>query len=207
MQPWIRPTLAALVLSACSPSDPGGEDNLYVLDCDTEETEVAWDAALDDGTTPLDRLAALGSPVSVSGSWADGRSLAGSFTADASETAPVVTRVVGGVDAAQCDDSLRLPVRLTLTDGDAMLVEANADIFTSPDVAGPLTVAAQLDDQPAWGLDAALEPGELLNGIYLEATTGEATFEGRIFALAEGDDGEVAWQRQVDIVSWSAVTR
>jgi hypothetical protein len=199
--------LALVALFACTEGEPNIEDNLYVLDCQTETTTLGWDDPLDDGSTPSDRLAAIRAATPVAGDWADGSAFIGTFAAEPAAAEPSLTRVVGGVDAAQCDDELDLPVTVTLTDDAATLLATEAVALTTPDAPGPLAVSAELDDQPAWGLDQALEPGEQLDGIFLQATVGEAPLEGRIFALAEGDDGEVAWQRQVDVLSWAAVTR
>jgi hypothetical protein len=196
--------LALIALFACTEGEPAIEDNLYVLDCQTETTPLGWDDPLTDGSTPRDRLAAMGAATPVAGAWADASAFSGTFSVEPAADAPTITRVVGGVDAAQCDDELDLPVAVTLADDAAPLLATPAVATSTPDAPGPLTLGAELDDQAAWNLDEALEPGEQLNGIYLQATAGEAPLEGRIFALAEGDDGEVAWQRQVDILSFAA---
>jgi hypothetical protein len=201
------PVLPLSALLACAEGQPTDEDNLYMIDCQTETTAIGWGEALADGTTPLDRLDAIRGAAPIAGSWADGAAFTGTFAAAPGAADPTITRVVGGVDAARCDDVLELPVDVTLADEATPLLDAPAVASTTPDAPGPLTVGAELADQPEWGLGEALEPGEELNGIYLDATTGDASLEGRIFALAEGDNGEVAWQRQVDILSFAALTR
>lgn len=192
-----RTLIAAFLLTGCMAAD--GENDMFLIDCAYQTTPIGWDEALPDGTTPRERLDGLPGGHALG---EDGTSFDGSLSVSADAASPAVDRA-SGVEGELCAPQLRLPVTVQLVEDAVVLADALGEAMTHPDTPSPITFDAAIPDHARFGLDAALEPGEAADGVFLHLDGAGGATHGRVHALVSGDDAEVAWQRDVTLIALS----
>ena len=185
------------ILTACQTGE--GADDLLLIDCAFVTEPIDWAEALPDGTTPSQRLDAVAVGAATG---ADGAAFVGTLSLTAEAASPEIDRS-DAADLSVCAPRLRIPVRAALAEADVVLADVVGELITDPDLPAPATFDAAIADQPRFGLQAALEDGEAVNGVYLHLDTTESGTSGRVHALVSGEDAEVAWQRDVDLLPFT----
>jgi hypothetical protein len=199
------PLLFFFTLLGCEAGDAPAE-NMEPIDCGYVSSEWGWDESLPDASTPRQRLEALGSPAVVTGTWAIGAAFSGTLTLGTRMELPSV-ETPDGEDAASCEAKVLLPITVQLGDATETWFTVDADASSALEGGDDVVVDAAIPDHPRYGIVELLEESEVLDGVDVHLDGGSAGLSGRVHALIEGANDEVAWQRDADIVMFQANER